>query len=279
MSSTEGEYNSVEDSECHLLEIDSYGELKDNLCQGEGTTTAVAATEGLGCGNGDGDGDPGWLTEEEHIGDGMKWEDIDDHLKYLPPREEEIMSDFTFYAEPAASEEETICGFSHSDFSENDDYLCFSMDDGLGDFDDSNRSIEIFFGNLTNFGTFYQSLEQEGFKTPKSITEFELEEAVEEADPKTTVNPVLVKKLCLVGHPLTSFKGLNRFKNLSEAWVTNCSIKVICIELNKIIYKQQVLSEVLQLLGLFVEGIEMERYLRTGNATSTLLVWGSHNEH
>lgn len=42
----------------------------------------------------------------------------------------------------------------------------------------------------------------------------------------TTVDPCAVKKLCLVGHPLTSFKGLNNFKKLHEAWITDCAIRV-----------------------------------------------------
>jgi len=100
----------------------------------------------------------------------------------------------------------------------------------------SNRSIEIFFGKLTNFGSFYQSLADKGYKTPRVESDQE-EPRLTNPDPtKTTVNPCAVKKLCLVGHPLTSFKGLNGFKKLSEAWVTNCSIEVCIFDLLSITF-------------------------------------------
>lgn len=132
------------------------------------------------------------------------------------------------------------------------------------------RSIEIFFGDFTNFGNFYQVLSEEdqnanaacketldilnnnenvqpspiissttstdtpsGKKRRGKSGEPVVRETVREPEPAperfpskfSSVNPLLVKKLCLIGHPLESFHGINNFKRLLEAWVTNCTIK------------------------------------------------------
>lgn len=96
------------------------------------------------------------------------------------------------------------------------------------------RSIEIFFGDFTDFGNFYQLVSEEDSSPGhrrnirNTITRTKTGKTpVEESIAKcSTVNPLLVKKLCLIGHPLESFEGINSFKRLLEAWVTNCTIKV-----------------------------------------------------
>ncbi|ODN02722.1 Leucine-rich repeat-containing protein 9 [Orchesella cincta] len=94
----------------------------------------------------------------------------------------------------------------------------------------SGRSIEIFFGDFTNFGNFYQALSytdennsSNNAKQEPPISDKDSQGAMKNV--KNSVNPFLVKKLCLVGHPLESFRGINNFKRLLEAWVTNCTIR------------------------------------------------------
>lgn len=69
-----------------------------------------------------------------------------------------------------------------------------------------NRSIEIFFGSLKTFHTFYQMLCEKGVGTPGDST----------GNRKTRVKPDSIKKLVLVGHPMQSFSGLNLFVKLVE---------------------------------------------------------------
>ncbi|CAG7734796.1 unnamed protein product [Allacma fusca] len=75
-----------------------------------------------------------------------------------------------------------------------------------------NRSIEIFFGSLRTLHTFYQMLCEKGLNSDFA------------GDHVTRVKPDAIKKLVLVGHPVTSFSGLSLFVKLVEAWITNCSV-------------------------------------------------------
>ena len=78
------------------------------------------------------------------------------------------------------------------------------------------RSIEIFFGKFSTFQTFYKALCDHGVTAPNEV----------QPDPSTKVKPESIRKLVLVGHPITSFSGLNKFVKLAEAWITHCNIPV-----------------------------------------------------
>jgi hypothetical protein len=189
------------------------------------------------CTSGGSGADSEYSTEND--GDG------DHHKNSLPfdPEGNSITSLGTYMEKRLMNQgEDKTTRFSHLEGStlslHSEDPYFMGLDESISnfDFDDINRSIEIFFGNLTDFSTFYQSLSDGGFRTPKGIeSESEIEGDhisishinPDDEDLKTTVNPCAVKKLCLVGHPLTCFKGLNSFKKLTEAWITNCFIKVV----------------------------------------------------
>jgi len=102
---------------------------------------------------------------------------------------------------------------------------------GISDEDCVSRCVEIFFGNLTDFHNFYDALSAEGYLTPSASGPISSSLYVSASTSpgsghKTRINPQGIKKLVLVGHPLTSFSGIGRFTSLIETWITNCGITV-----------------------------------------------------